>query len=92
METNEQIPSNEEAVLAELDAIIKSKTSHEKGFEDVLHKIVGFLDAIKISGMVTQVELDDSKIYHLLTKSSMFGTHKLDIEGGLLERFIREEL
>jgi hypothetical protein len=91
MESQENIPNNEDAVLAELKSILDAKIA-EKGYDEIHHKIVAIIDALVVSGMTTREELVDTKIYHLLTMSGMDGTHKMDIEGGLLERFIREKL
>ncbi len=93
METPEQIPRNEKDVLAELDAIIKSKIK-EKGFEVIHHKIIGFINALISAEICTKKELEDTKVNHILSHSGEkdLGEHKFDIEGGLLERFLREEL
>lgn len=90
----ESISSNELNEHAEVLSTLREVLDTKRKQLGVLawhQKIVDFVDKLKKDG-VSIDELKDCKIYHLLISSGSSTAQKLDLDGGVIQKFIENEL
>lgn len=85
----EGIPQKtEQEVFNELQTIRRARYSEAP--EDTHDRIIRFDRELK--GKCARKQIMSSRLYHMLIGSTPFETTTLDVPGGLIETFIREEL
>lgn len=79
---------NQEEIFQEL-ATIRIKRYTEAP-EETHEKVVVFDERLRAD--LPNTVINDSRLYHMLIGSTAHDTKTFDVPGGLIERFIREEL
>lgn len=73
------------------DELVSMRSNRYKEAPEETHaKIVAF--ARKLKKQFASEVVNDSQLYHMLIGSTTHDSKTLDVPGGLVERFIREEL
>lgn len=80
---------NEKSVIQELNLILVERT-REQGVDTVDKKIGGFVAGLR--GQFSEDFLYRTKLFHELFGSTAGALERFDVPGGLIERFIREDL